>query len=435
MKEIPKIKSGLFGRQLKLLRMGIGAGAKLLKERPEDLTGAIRSTLGAEVDRLVNELGSMKGPVMKMGQMLSLYSVDFLPPALQTLLSKLEHQSYFLSFSEIKKNIPQDFLYRLEIEETPLAAASLGQVHRARFQDKTLALKIQYKGVRRAIDSDLRTLRYLLKLGRFLPKFGDLDPLFEEVREMLYLESDYRRELEHTKKFKTLLAEYPEFHVPEVYPEFSTEKVIAFEFIEAFGVREASEKIPQEIRNHLGEAMLTLLFEEIFRWGIIQTDPNPGNFFLRENEGKWQWVLFDFGATKTIDESLKSLYEGFIRSVIGKDRKGFVTLLKERNYIGQDELSPEGEALLDEYLTVLSSPFTGGVYDWGNSDVYERTLKLLPRLMKEFTLKNPPKEVVFVDRKIGGLFFLLKLLKAKFDPAPVIENFLPHQGRRAPSQE
>lgn len=435
MKEIPKIKSGLFGRQLKLLRMGIGAGAKLLKERPEDLTGAIRSTLGAEVDRLVNELGSMKGPVMKMGQMLSLYSVDFLPPAIQTLLSKLEHQSYFLSFSEIKKNIPQDFLHRLEIEETPLAAASLGQVHRARFQDKTLALKIQYKGVRRAIDSDLRTLRYLLKLGRFLPKFGDLDPLFEEVREMLYLESDYRRELEHTKKFKTLLAEYPEFHVPEVYPEFSTEKVIAFEFIEAFGVREASEKIPQEIRNHLGEAMLTLLFEEIFRWGIIQTDPNPGNFFLREDEGKWQWVLFDFGATKTIDESLKSLYEGFIRSVIGKDRKGFVTLLKERNYIGQEELSPEGEALLDEYLTVLSSPFTGGVYDWGNSDVYERTLKLLPRLMKEFTLKNPPKEVVFVDRKIGGLFFLLKLLKAKFDPAPVIENFLPHQGRRAPSQE
>lgn len=91
MKEIPKIKSGLFGRQLKLLRMGIGAGAKLLKERPEDLTGAIRSTLGAEVDRLVNELGSMKGPVMKMGQMLSLYSVDFLPPALQTLLAKLEH--------------------------------------------------------------------------------------------------------------------------------------------------------------------------------------------------------------------------------------------------------------------------------------------------------------------------------------------------------
>lgn len=435
MKEIPKIKSGLFGRQLKLLRMGIGAGAKLLKERPEDLTGAIRSTLGAEVDRLVNELGSMKGPVMKMGQMLSLYSVDFLPPALQTLLSKLEHQSYFLSFSEIKKNIPQDFLHRLEIEETPLAAASLGQVHRARFQDKTLALKIQYKGVRRAIDSDLRTLRYLLKLGRFLPKFGDLDPLFEEVREMLYLESDYRRELEHTKKFKTLLAEYPEFHVPEVYPEFSTEKVIAFEFIEAFGVREASEKIPQEIRNHLGEAMLTLLFEEIFRWGIIQTDPNPGNFFLREDEGKWQWVLFDFGATKTIDESLKSLYEGFIRSVIGKDRKGFVTLLKERNYIGQEELSSEGEALLDEYLTVLSSPFTGGVYDWGNSDVYERTLKLLPRLMKEFTLKNPPKEVVFVDRKIGGLFFLLKLLKAQFDPAPVIENFLPHQGRRAPSQE
>ena len=425
MKEIPKIKSGLFGRQLKLLRMGIGAGAKLLADRPEDLTGAIRSTLTAEVDRLVNELGTMKGPVMKMGQMLSLYSTDFLPAPLQTLLSKLEHQSYFLSFSEIKKNIPDSILSQIEIEEKPLAAASLGQVHRARRGEDDLALKIQYKGVRRAIDSDLRTLRYLLKLGRFLPKFGDLDPLFEEVREMLYLESDYRRELTHTQKFRELLLDHPDFYVPKVYPELSNDKVIAFEFVEALSVREAAELISQEVRDQLGEAILWLLFEEIFNWGIIQTDPNPGNYFLRENEGRWQWVLFDFGATKSIDESLRSLYEGFIRSVVAQDREAFVKLLQERDYISSDKLSPEGLKLLEEYLSVLSSPFTGEVYDWGKSDVYERTLKLLPRLMKEFTLKNPPQEVVFVDRKIGGLFFLLKLLKARFNPMPVLNRSLP----------
>lgn len=425
MKEIPKIRSGLFGRQLRLLRMGLGAGAKLLSERPEDITGAIRSTLTSEVDRIVNELGTMKGPVMKMGQMLSLYSVDFLPPPIQSLLAKLEHQSYFLSFGEIKKNIPDYILKQITIEERPLAAASLGQVHRAKKGDEILALKIQYKGVRRAIDSDLRTLRYLLKLGRFLPKFGDLDPLFEEVREMLYLESDYRRELEHTQRFRSLLSNHSEFYVPNVYPELSSEKVITFEYVEAFEVREAVEKIPQETRDRLGVAMLSLLFEEIFNWGIIQTDPNPGNYFLRESNGEWQWVLFDFGATKEIDESLRSLYEGFIKSVVSKDRKAFVKLLQERNYISEESLSSEAEALLDEYLTVLSSPFIVGVYDWGGSDVYEKTLKLLPRLMKEFTLKNPPKEVVFVDRKIGGLFFLLKLLKARFDPAPILEKYLP----------
>lgn len=435
MKEIPKLKSGLFGRQLKLLRMGFGAGARLLKERPEDLPEAIRSTLTAEVDRLVNELGTMKGPVMKMGQMLSLYSADFLPPALQNLLSKLEHQSYFLSFAEIKKNIPEEILQKIQIEETPLAAASLGQVHKALKGNEELAVKIQYKGVRRAIDTDLKTLRYLLKLGRFLPKFGDLDPLFEEVREMLYLESDYRRELQNTKKFKKLLGDDPYFHVPEVYPELSGEKVITFEFIKAISVREGSESISQETRDELGGAILELLFKEIFHWKIIQTDPNPGNYFLRENNGLWQWVLFDFGATKEIDEDLKSLYGGFITSVITQDREGFVKLLQEKNYIGPEDLSPEGEELLDEYLSVLSSPFQNSVYDWGSSDVYERTLKLLPKLMKEFTLKNPPKEVVFVDRKIGGLFFLLKLLKARFNPNPIIEKFLPHQGSSDPSQE
>lgn len=424
MKEIPKIKSGLFGRQLRLLRMGLGAGAKLLSERPEDLKGAIKSTLSSEVDRLVNELGTMKGPVMKMGQMLSLYSVDFLPAPIQTLLSKLEHQSYFLSFQEIRKNIPEKILRQIEIEETPLAAASLGQVHRGKRGGDDLAIKIQYKGVRRAIDSDLRTLRYLLKLGRFVPKLGDLDPLFEEVREMLYLESDYHRELLHTQKFRELLIGDEDFYVPGVFPELSDEKVISFEYVEAIGVREAAEKIPQDVRDRLGRSILKLLFEEIFHWKIIQTDPNPGNYFLKEIDGHWVWVLFDFGATKVIDENLQSLYEGFIQSVVTRDRERFIALLQERNYISENELSPEALTLLDEYLEVLSTPFQGSVYDWGESDVYERTLKLLPRLMKEFTLKNPPKEVIFVDRKIGGLFFLLKILKSRFNPRPVLDEYL-----------
>lgn len=425
MKEIPKIKSGLFGRQLRLLRLGIGAGAKLLSERPEDIPGALRATLSSEVDRLVNELGSMKGPVMKMGQMLSLYSADFLPPVLQSILAKLEHQSYFLSFSEIRKNIPDEIAQKLEIEETPLAAASLGQVHRARRGDETLALKIQYKGVRRAIDSDLKTLRYLLKLGRFLPKFGDLDPLFEEVREMLYLESDYQRELLHTQSFKKLLAGNETFYVPEVYPELSSDKVITFEFVEALGVREAAEVLSPETKNALGEAILELLFQEIFSWKLVQTDPNPGNYFLRESDGKWQWVLFDFGATKEIDDSLRALYAGFIRAVVEQDAEAFIELLQKRQYIEADSLSVEAQALLEEYLLILSGPFNQGVYDWGASDVYERTLRILPRLLKEFTLKNPPKEVVFVDRKIGGLFFLLKILGAKFDPARVLATYLP----------
>ena len=166
MKEIKKLASSKLGRNLKMLKLAAASGKNILFSSDKDLKGKLQSLLSAEADKIVNELGLMKGSIMKVGQMLSLYSGAILPKEITDILTQLENKSYFLAWDEIQKNIDNSIKEKLELDETPLAAASLGQVHKGTIKEtqEDIVIKIQYKGVRQGIKNDLQVLKMFLKI-------------------------------------------------------------------------------------------------------------------------------------------------------------------------------------------------------------------------------------------------------------------------------
>ncbi len=423
MKEIKKISSGLFSRNLKLLKLAYGTGKEIVKNRTEGIKEQLESAVGSQVDQLINEMGLMKGSIMKVGQMLSLYSDSFLPKELQEQLSKLENQSYFLGWDEIKKNIPSHFFEKLEIEEKPIAAASLGQVHRAILKEtgEVLAIKIQYKGVRKSIDNDILTLKLILKLSKVLPKEQDLTSIFEEVKRMLYQETDYILERKHIEMYRQAVSDSPLYYVPKVYPEFSTDSILTTEFIEGIPLREIDEsKMPKDLKV----AFYELFFLETFKWGIVQTDAHPGNYIIQlDSEGiPYRWALIDFGAIKIVDENLRQRCYNFIKSALDNDFDLFLGTLFDEGYLNEDINFDRN--LLKQYFEVVREPFDFDEFSWGDSDIPERIMKLAPKIIKEISIYKPPGDSVFIDRKIGGVYFISKLIKSNFSPKEITEKYI-----------
>lgn len=423
MKEIKKIANGKISRNFKLLKLAISSGKELVLSNEDNLKGKLKGLLSKESHKLVNELGLMKGSIMKVGQMISLYSSDLLPKELKEILSQLENKSFYLIWEEISKNIPKSIYSDIEINETPIAAASLGQVHRGRIKktNTEVVLKIQYKGVRKAINNDIKVLKLILKMADFVPKGNSIDFIFDEVKQMLLQETDYLQEAEFMLKYQSKVAEDKRFITPKVYQEFSSDKYIVQDFLNGVSLRDLdSTNITQVQRDKLGEEFFELFLKEIFEWKLIQTDPNPGNYLVVKEGNDYKWGLLDFGACKELDQNIQKMYYKLISAVFDQNFELFLALLYDYQYIEKNK--PFNSNLFKEYFEALSEPFNNQNYDWGVSKIPDKALSLAPKLIKEISLFKPPKDIVFIDRKIGGVFFILKLLKSNFNPTPLLSR-------------
>jgi predicted unusual protein kinase regulating ubiquinone biosynthesis (AarF/ABC1/UbiB family) len=251
--ELDRLKTRPFERNLALTRLGLGAGSSIVAH-------GIRNVFRGRVERdeanqefverqaqvLADELGQLKGSVMKAGQMLSLYGQYFLPPEAVEVLSTLQDDTQAVAWKYIAPVLDQQLgrqrLSELDIDEEPIAAASLGQAHRARRRRDGLELvvKIQYPGVAEAIDSDIRTLSRLLLMSRLTPKGLDIGPIFTELREMLVQEVDYIAEARYTQDFGQRLAKDRRFVVPRVLGEYSGSRILTTTFESGVSGRHAS---------------------------------------------------------------------------------------------------------------------------------------------------------------------------------------------------
>lgn len=420
MKKISKIKNKFISRQVGVAKLALKMGKDVWSKRNDDLKNKLTGGIAPHVELIANELGIMKGSLMKAGQLLSTYASAFLPPEAQKVLKQLENQSYYLDWDQIKQQIPESFLAELEIEEEPIAAASLGQVHLAQDDVKKYAVKIQYKGVRRAIKNDIKALKLLMKLMNLIPKEVDLKEIYSEIEEMLYLETDYVAEAESINEFRSLLKDYPQFVVPEVHHKFSNEKVLTMDYLEGHSLRELKElNLSQDDRNQLGEDFMRLMFLELFKFKKVQTDVHMGNYILLPGN---RWGLIDFGASKSPPDKFLKGYQTLIIACANLDRELFFSNLYEMEYLSKNKKT--NEDYFWEYAKVVSAPFQGGVYDWGKSTVADQVMEMAPRLIKEVAVGNPSRHTVFLDRKIGGVFFILQQLGAKFDVKKVFEECL-----------
>jgi predicted unusual protein kinase regulating ubiquinone biosynthesis (AarF/ABC1/UbiB family) len=450
MKEkLTRIKSKRLERRLSVSLAGLRAGGAialgrstdwLLKEDARNIKR--KSVLAKEAKRFATELGRLKGSYVKIGQMLALFGEHLLPRELTAALHELEHQTVALEWPVIEIALQAelgDILGELLIMQEPLACASIGQVHRAKIiaTGEEICLKIQYPGVQETIDSDFSDVVSILKLANWLKTSRNLDLLLEDIRKLLHEETDYQREAMMTVNMADLLKGDKRFQVPTVYQRFSTKKVIALEFIEGLEVTDDEiQALPLFRRNKLAKAMLDLLMKEIFEWGVLQTDPNFGNYRIRCSSKSDKLVLLDFGAVRAFDNSFLNPLRATIAGAYHNDKTAVVQGVLDLKCI--DECHPKSvQESFAEFCMGLLEPlredFDGvstdcineqGEYCWAKSKLIKRAAKQAARSSFSLHFTVPPQEFALIARKLTGVFTFIVVLDAEFNGHDILKNYV-----------
>lgn len=427
------------GRIERLARIGWMAGefaAGGLAEGARRVLGAERGLspnwfLGeANARRLARRLSRMRGAAMKLGQLLSLEGDDFLSPEFAEALAVLQASADAMPPSQVRRVLGRAYgrgweerFRRFDFE--PLAAASIGQVHAATAADgRELALKIQYPGVARSIESDVENLAAVLRLARVLPRELELGPLLEEAKQQLRQEANYLLEADHLRRYRALLAGEPDFVVPRVHDDLTTRRVLAMDRIRGRPIDElrASEH-PQALRDAVGKRLQRLLMREFFEFHFVQTDPNFANYLWIPETGAV--ALLDLGATREIPDRLVTLYARLFRAAIAGDRGKIRAAAEALRFLAPEERPDRAEGLVDLILLVCDPLRHPGVYDFATSDLPNRGRTLgFDLAFRRGFWRPPPPETIFLHRKLAGTFFLCARIRARVHVRALVEPFL-----------
>jgi predicted unusual protein kinase regulating ubiquinone biosynthesis (AarF/ABC1/UbiB family) len=431
-KTIKNIKSGFLSRGFSLAKLTVGAGASLATQKVTNFLKnkverdeAWMNYLSSQAQIFSKEFGELKGSIMKAGQMLSVLGEHFLPPEVNNYLKTLQNDTPAMEWLKIKKilvkQLGPELLGELEIETEALASASLGQVHRARVKETgvSIVLKIQYPGVDKAINSDIKAIKNFLSLIKVFPIDGSLDSILDEMKEMLVQEMDYEHEVSLMEKYRDLLKGDSRYVIPIFYSRYSSKKIIAMSYERGLKADDPLiQSLNQERRN-----FLELYFKELFQWHFIQTDPHLGNYRLRlDPSGKDKIVLFDFGATKAFSTDFMNNYTQLIKSLVTHNEEFEQACLK-LGFLKEND-SPELIRIFKELSFETVEPFGPDAYDWKNTTLPKRLTDAAMKMVREFPVRTPPRELLFLNRKTAGVFIFLSVLGAKFESRNLLLKYL-----------
>eukprot|EP01121_Diplochlamys_sp_Union-15-3_P016704 TRINITY_DN5736_c0_g1_i6.p1 TRINITY_DN5736_c0_g1~~TRINITY_DN5736_c0_g1_i6.p1 ORF type:complete len:236 (-),score=35.59 TRINITY_DN5736_c0_g1_i6:479-1186(-) len=234
----------------------------------------------------------MRGAALKLGQMFSMQDEALLPPDLALVMERVRKSADFMPWSQVattlEKELGEDWSSKFSsFDKIPIAAASIGQVHKAVTQNGLeVAVKIQYPGIDKSIHSDIDNLGSLMKFSGFLPAGMHLDKSLANAKTELMWETDYIREAECQMQFYNLLKDDSVFKVPLVIKELSSKHVITTEYAHGVSIDTLALSNSEEARNWIGYHIMRLCMTELFSWRFMQTDPNWSNFLYtnRNNE-------------------------------------------------------------------------------------------------------------------------------------------------------
>lgn len=433
-KPVPKSRSS---RLLRMAGMATGIAASAVLEKGRQLANGQRPELKelfltpANAKRVTKQLGEMRGAAMKLGQIISMEGEAIISPQLAEILADLRANATSMPATQLHAVMSEALGAKwrdqfASFANTPIASASIGQVHRAiSLEGELLAVKVQYPGVADSIDSDVNNMATLLNLTRLVPKQIELDPLLSDAKKLLHQEADYLTEAKYLAAFESALKEDERFIVPQSHAVLSNQKILVMDYIDGAPIeRLASES--NDIINHAMTSLFSLFLLELFDLRMMQTDPNFANYrFQLDNDENVKIGLLDFGASQTYTKAFSANYLELVRATIDKNDEQVLTAAKKLGYELEGASLGYQQLLLD-ILYLALEPFSSDEnYDFTEAKLGTRVADLA---QESYAFKRdwtaPPTETLYVHRKLGGLYMLAERIGAKVNLSTLLTPYL-----------
>jgi predicted unusual protein kinase regulating ubiquinone biosynthesis (AarF/ABC1/UbiB family) len=419
---IPKArKTHLFTMAAKI---ALKQGKKYLQSHPDSKL----ATFVDQADTLVNHVGRLKGAAMKAVQTLAIEGQDFFPPEVIRVLEKLQSQAPPIAshvlIKQIKTELGDERFAKLKnLSEGPIAAASIGQVYEADYNGQPVVIKVQYPGVAESVDADIDTLKKLLKAFLTVSqKKVEFDSLMEEARRVLKLETDYLHEMKSLLIYKNYFKD-TSFIIPHVYEEMTTSKVIVMSKEEGLELTDWIRTNPSiERKKKVARQLLDLYIKEFYDFHIVQTDPNPANFLINEKD---EMVILDFGATIQYDVEFVKQFQELVKRIFAQDREALLQQVFDMSFLDRRESQEVQEAFLD-FLLLSLEPFKeeNQPFNFSNGEYTQNVRNEALRFSRILKYSAPPKPLIFLNRKVGGIFNMIKKMEVRLDISNVRKEIL-----------
>lgn len=379
--------------------------------------------LGIKIDRadharlLKEALGNLRGPLMKVAQLLSTIP-DALPKEYVAELQELQAQAPPMGWPFVKRRMQTELGLKweekfAEFPRTASAAASLGQVHKAKMKSgKIVACKLQYPGMDSAVEADLKQLKLIFSMVEAYDKAIQTKQIMAEIDERLREELDYTREAKSSILYGLMLANEAKVHVPELVPELSTQRLITTTWLDGKPILNFKDA-PLKVRNELAMNLFRAWYVPLYQYGVIHGDPHMGNYTVRDDHSI---NLLDFGCIRVFEpkfiRGILDLYKALqtnddALAVHAYEAWGFKNLSKELVAVLNVWARFLYQSVLEDRVRVIGK---------SNGTVYGRdTAMKVHEQLQKFGGVAVPREFVFMDRAALGLGSVFIHLQAEIN--------------------
>lgn len=412
-------------RAAKFLQTGVKVGGNYVKHYAKKLVNPELSKDGLHEDNAADVYGALselKGSALKVAQMMSM-DRNLLPRQYADRFQMAQYSAPPLSYPLVVKTFqkhfgkgPSDLLD--SFSKDAVNAASIGQVHKATKNGKSLAVKIQYPGVAESVSSDLKIVKpfavNLLGLNE-----RDVDHYMEEVENMLLAETDYELELQRSVEISNACAHIEGIRFPTYYPELSCKKILTMDWLDGLHLDQFLASDPsQEARNRAGQALWDFYDFQIHQLRSVHADPHPGNFILSP-EGLLG--VIDFGCVKVIPDEFYYPYFSLIDPHLLKNDDTILETFQNLKFIYPEDSEADRQELFHIFKTMVSllgRPFHQDVFDFGQDAYFEEIYRFGEASSTAKSLRNSRKprgnrHGLYVNRTYFGLYSILNQLKAQ----------------------
>ncbi|HEY3586310.1 MAG TPA: AarF/ABC1/UbiB kinase family protein [Myxococcaceae bacterium] len=420
--------SSRFARLRKLAGLGAQLGTDALARGVRRLAGSDPESISrSTAEKLVETLGDLKGAAMKLGQVASM-DPDLFPPEVRAVLARLQNEAPPMPFERVAAVLEDelggtpDELFA-EFSREPMAAASLGQVHRARLHDgRDVVVKVQYPGIDQALRSDIDNLGMVVKTMAFAHRALDGRRYFHELAEELAHELDYSREGRLAREFALASAGLPDIVVPEIVDERTSTRVLTMQHIPGQTLRTflASKPVNAE-RLRVSGLLIRAIHGSFLVDGTVHADPHPGNFLVMPDG---RLGVLDFGSVKRFSREFFEGHRDVFQRVLEQKPIDVIALVRRVGFtveLSDDEARP----LLEALIHVAGRALRTDDYDYAHDTMAPDSRKLFASHAPQFLKIRPPAEGVMFIRAFGGLQQNLRLLGARGDFRPFYRSLLP----------